>query len=1208
MSKRQSFLISLSMVLVTAIPLFAFQAHVHAQALATNAVTDGNARFTILTPMLIRLEYADDGQFQDSTTFNVINRTFPTPTYSTQVVNGWRQISTDDLTMNYKEGSGKFSPTNLTVQLKGQAQPCVFAQGCEAENAALGGSAVVKSDHQNFTGAGFVAGYEKQGATTSWAVGGVPQATTDQVTIRYANSVGGDGQAKTRTLTLSVNGTTQQLSFPTTANWDTWSTIQQSIPLIAGMDTIALTCNAGDSCNINIDSIALTQTGASYPQEQPTTVIPDWGANVNTPCMFAQNCEAENAFLGGNAAVKSDHQNYTGTGFVAGYEKQGASTTWTMHDSPISATATLAIRYANSTGGDGQSTTRTLDLYVNGTNTGAISFPTTSNWDTWNTIQQTISLQAGDNTLALVCDSGNSCNVNLDAVIVNEICTLGQICQAENAALSGGTHTATDHQRFIGTGFVAGYEGTGATTTWTVQNVSQAGSELLTIRYANFLGSDNQITTHTLDLLVNGNKISTLSLAPTTSWDTWNSTTVPVTLNAGQNTIALACDAGNTCLVNLDAITVSSPSSALPRMAPANLGGWDRSLDGVNGGVPMNNGLLSQDGWYLLDDSQTALFPSPSQWTPTNTATWPTQRPAHNGAYQDGYFFGYGHQYTTALQQLSQLVGAAPLLPRWLLGDWYSKYYPYNFVSGTTTDNYTTLLNKFRSEQVPLDTLSTDTDWKSPAQWNGWNWNSQYFPDPQSFLTWAKNNGLHVTLNIHPSIQGDDPKFAAANSAAGGLASTGTNTYAWDWSNQKQALSYMALHQPFDQQGVRFWWLDWCSNTDSSVSMPGLNPEGWINYLYAQDATSQGLRGFAFSRMGSAYSTYSGSGVTYSVPSGPWSNNRSTVHFTGDTQSTWDTLSFEVAFTTMEGNIGQPYVTHDIGGFHGGHLADDMYVRWVQFGTFQPIDRLHSDKIGDRLPWNYDDTARIPAEQFMRLREALIPYLYTLSWQASTTGLPMTRGLYLTYPEAPEAYAFDREYMLGDQMLVAPITSAGNTASTQVWLPPGSWTDYFTGKTYTGPSVQTITDDLTKMPVFIKTGGIIPMQPTMDYSTQKTVDPLSLKVYTGADGTFPLYEDDGEGLSYQQGQYAQTTLSYSQSQSTLSIGAAQGHYSSQPTQRGYSIDLLNVAKVPATVSANGQALSQTSSGEGWTYDATNHLVHVNLNVRSTQSALTIKLG
>src|SRR5579884_3783415 len=138
---------------------------------------------------------------------------------------------------------------------------------------------------------------------------------------------------------------------------------------------------------------------------QPESVIPDWGQAASSPCTFAQNCEAENAFLSGGAAIATDHQNYTGSGFVGGYQQIGSSATWVIHDSPLASTDTLAIRYANATGGDGLNETRTLDLYVNGKNTGPVSFPTTANWDSWNTVKQTVKLQKGDNTLALVCDT-----------------------------------------------------------------------------------------------------------------------------------------------------------------------------------------------------------------------------------------------------------------------------------------------------------------------------------------------------------------------------------------------------------------------------------------------------------------------------------------------------------------------------------------------------------------------------------------------------------------------------------------------------------------------------------------------------------------------------------------------------------------------------------------------------------------------------------
>src|SRR5438445_744611 len=146
-------------------------------------------------------------------------------------------------------------------------------------------------------------------------------------------------------------------------------------------------------------------------------------------------------------------------------------------------------------------------------------------------------------------------------------------------------------------------------------------------------------------------------------------------------------------------------------------------------------------------------------------------------------------------------------------------------------------------------------------------------------------------------------------------------------------------------------------------------------------------------------------------------------------------LQWETEFTTQEGNVGIPYVSHDLGSFHGGRLDDDMYMRWIQFGTFQPIFRTHSDH-GYRYPWDYPNV-QAQAEQFFRLREALIPFTYSLAYQATTTGLPITRGIYLYYPQNDEAYTYRNQYFMGDSMLVAPVITSGANAAVSVWFPPG---------------------------------------------------------------------------------------------------------------------------------------------------------------------------
>ena len=327
---------------------------------------------------------------------------------------------------------------------------------------------------------------------------------------------------------------------------------------------------------------------------------------------------------------------------------------------------------------------------------------------------------------------------------------------------------------------------------------------------------------------------------------------------------------------------------------------------------------------------------------------------------------------------------------------------------------------------------------------------------------------------------------------AGGKLAPATSSFAprprrFDWSDRDQAAAWQWLHDPFEAQGVRQWWLDYCCD-DSTASMPGLTPDSWVNELYRRDGDARGLRGFALSRIGASFPDYTGT-----PPAGPWGEHRSTVHFTGDTRPDWATLAFEAAFTPAEGSIGEPYVSHDIGSFAGKHLPEDLYVRWVQLGAFQPINRLHSDH-GDRLPWEYSAAGRGAAASFLRLREAMVPYLYTTARQAYDTGLPMARALYLEYPREQGAYTHDTEYLLGDQLLVAPVTTPGLTAQTTVWLPPGAWTDIFTGATYHGPGDRRVVSTPDRMPVFARAGAILPLAPYAD-NVETLPDALTLKVF-----------------------------------------------------------------------------------------------------------------
>lgn len=207
------------------------------------------------------------------------------------------------------------------------------------------------------------------------------------------------------------------------------------------------------------------------------------------------------------------------------------------------------------------------------------------------------------------------------------------------------------------------------------------------------------------------------------------------------------------------------------------LGGWTRALDLSDGPEPLNNGILTREGWYVLDDSDTALL--------VDDGADFRVRPDRDGDYRDWYVFAYGHAYRRALADLRTLTGSAPLLPRNAFGVWFSKYFAY------TEQEFRDLVSRFDEEGVPLDTLSLDTDFKrindpvgsaigstivgQPGRafsWNGWDWNRDLFPDPDAFVDWAHDRGIALVANIHPSISSSDPQFAATDEAAGGLATS----------------------------------------------------------------------------------------------------------------------------------------------------------------------------------------------------------------------------------------------------------------------------------------------------------------------------------------------------------------------------------------------------------------------------------------------------
>jgi hypothetical protein len=639
-----------------------------------------------------------------------------------------------------------------------------------------------------------------------------------------------------------------------------------------------------------------------------------------------------------------------------------------------------------------------------------------------------------------------------------------------------------------------------------------------------------------------------------------------------------------------------------PGAAHGNLGGWIRALDDKAGPVALHPGLLTRAGWYLLDDSTDALL--------THQAPGFAARHTDSG-YQDGYFFGYGDHYARALHDLRTLTGPAPLLPRTAFGGWFSRYYAY------AASDYPKLLAAFRTHHVPLDTISIDTDWKrqpSPVSpifasavvghtqawsWNGWEWNSTLFPNPKKFVSWAHRHGIALALNIHPSIDSTDPRYNATVARTGPLKIDPMCTlqqidplgqcHVFDLTQPKQIAAYFALHAPVAADGVDEWWLDWCCDL-TSASAPGLTPDTWFNRLYWQRLHAAGSRWLVLSRVGGSHQ---GDDSVAGPGPGIFAEHRYAIHFTGDTCATWAMLGFEAKLSAEEGNVGLPYVSDDIGSFNGApihkmcqasagasgaKLPAQMYARWVQLGALQPILRLHSNH-GARLPWDYPKAADRAAADALRLRESLVPYLYTVAREAYDTGLPIVRALYLQWPHRRAAYHHPVEYTVGRDVLVRPVNAAGDPAPTKVWFPPGVWIDYFTGRRYAGPSVQKLSVPLDRIPLFIRAGTVLPTQPAVAHTTAAPRDRLILTVFGDHSGSGQLYDDGGTGFGYQNGALAWTRFRsrVTAAGDRLRIGAADGTFPGALATRSWTIRYVDVRR-PSAVTVDGVATR-------WRYDA-----------------------
>ena len=602
-----------------------------------------------------------------------------------------------------------------------------------------------------------------------------------------------------------------------------------------------------------------------------------------------------------------------------------------------------------------------------------------------------------------------------------------------------------------------------------------------------------------------------------------------------------------------------------------NLKGAISTLDRVSGPVGRQDGILTRSGYYVYSDTNTDLI-----------VDGKLQRRDTQNHLQDLYYFIYSTDFAAAFRDLGTVSGHVPMTRKYIHGVWYCRWWDY------TAKEFLEILDGYKEHNFPIDNLVFDMAWHSTDAtrgmggskryyWTGYTWNNELIPDPKALIDEVHRRGVTVSINDHPH-DGIRPHEAAYPEfmKAMGADTTNNNILLFDPSNEKYMENFFRYaHHPSEDIGVDFWWLDWQQNRIFKyVRGTSTTILQWINRLWYKDSERKGLRGAGYSR-------WAGLG-----------DHRHPIQFSGDAYANWKVLAFEVDLTSTSGNQGCYYWAHDIGGFYGG-TDPELYARWTQFGAVSAALRIHSTRKAelDRRPWLWGKEAEESMRRSYHFRSQLMPYVYSSVRTTHETMLPLNRAMYINYPEVAEAYKQPQQFLFGEILLAAPITSPKSEetglASQKVWFPKNKnekaneavWYDFFTHERHEGGQTKTISKDLNSFPLYVKAGCPLPMQPYTDRPATAPLTTLILRTYpsaVGGSGEFTLYEDDGISLDYEKGAYAKTKLQYSRTEikgkkaSVITVAPAQGRYKGQVMQRNYRLELPCIT--PKSAVCNGKKL------------------------------------
>jgi alpha-glucosidase len=540
----------------------------------------------------------------------------------------------------------------------------------------------------------------------------------------------------------------------------------------------------------------------------------------------------------------------------------------------------------------------------------------------------------------------------------------------------------------------------------------------------------------------------------------------------------------------------------------------------------------------------------------TQTGSWQMQ--AAGGELD--YYLVYGPTPAEVLAGFGEILGTMPLPPRWALGYHQSRW------SYASAEEARVLAAEFRRRDIPCDAIHLDIDHMDG--YRNFTWNPTRFPDPRALAADLHDLGMHIVAIVDAGVKADPDYAVYADGIERDMFLRQANGevfhgYVWPddsvfadflrpdvrawWGRQQRALTDLGIDGIWnDMNEPTVFALPFSQGGGSPGTLPLDAPQGpadehtthaEVHNLYGSNmaqASHEGLRQargerpFVLTRAGYA-------GI-----------QRWSACWMGDNMSRWDHLEMAMPQLINMGLSGVPFVGVDIGGFYG-NASGELFARWMQFGALAPFARGHSTAGTQRHePWCFGPAVEAICRDYLKLRYRLLPYIYTLFWDASQSGAPVLRPPLYHFPDDPDTYQIHDQPMLGPWLMAAPIYQPGRRHR-HVYLPAGRWYDWWTDAAIDGPAHLLADAPLERMPLYVRAGAIIPSGPELRYTAERSLDPLTLDLFPG-DGSFTLYEDDGTSFGYAQGLFCTTgyQLRAAADRLSLTIGARTGAYTPPP--------------------------------------------------------------